>query len=55
LVDLFEVDDVTRATWREDLAGAAVGIEDLKADQGAFAAVGDSLLASFMDWGFSAR
>jgi lipoate---protein ligase len=59
LVDLFDLPEATRAAWREDLRGSAVGIEDLlgpgwgsgSGPGSAMAVLAEGLLSTFPNWG----
>jgi hypothetical protein len=51
LVSLLELDESTRAAWRADLAGSAVGIEDLLGPGNAMATLAEGLLSTFPHWG----
>jgi lipoate-protein ligase A len=53
LVDLLALDEPTRSVWADELAGSAVGIEDLtgSAAHGALAALTQGLLSTFPHWG----
>jgi lipoate-protein ligase A len=51
LVSLLELDEASRATWRADLAGSAVGLEDLLGADASMATLAEALLSTFPDWG----
>jgi lipoate---protein ligase len=50
LVQVFEADRSARAILLQNLAGAAVGVDDLQLVKGSISALGDALLTSFANW-----
>jgi lipoate-protein ligase A len=53
LVSLLDLDEASRVAWTDELAGAAVGIEDLPGPGATAATLAQCLLSTFPHWGIA--